>query len=76
MNHVPKEVGLLGLAKFADGHVGQQLALQNLPRVLDAPLLRHPRHAATLADVIQRHLPPTHAQSPIGWMGVGSVGAL
>ena len=76
VNHVPKEVGLLGLAELADGHVGQQLALQDLPRVLDAPLLRYPRHAATLADVIQCHLPPTHAQSPVGWMGIGSIGAL
>lgn len=56
VHHVPEEEGLLGLAELADGHVRQQLALQDLPRVLDAPLLRHARHAAALADVVQRHL--------------------
>ena len=56
VDHVAEEVGLLGLAELADGHVGQQLALQDLARVLDAPLARHARHAAALADVVQRDL--------------------
>lgn len=57
VDHVAKEVGLLGLGELPDSHVGQQLALQDFARILDAALPRHSRHAAALAYVIQRHLP-------------------
>ncbi len=64
MDHVAEEVGLLGFGELADGHVRQHLALQDVPRVVDALLARHPRVAAALADEIQRHL-PSHAQNMI-----------
>ena len=47
---------LLGGGGILKADVGQQLALQDLARILDALLLHHAHRTAALADEVQRHL--------------------
>ena len=56
MHHIADKEGLLGLSLLADADVRQQLALQDLARVLHARLLGDARHAPALAYIVQRHL--------------------
>ena len=56
---------LLSLHVLCDAYVGQQLSLQDLPRILDARSLGHPHGGPTLADEIQGHL---------HWQGMSRIG--
>mmetsp|Transcript_15513 Transcript_15513/g.41604 ORF Transcript_15513/g.41604 Transcript_15513/m.41604 type:complete len:282 (+) Transcript_15513:2568-3413(+) len=60
MNHVPEEVGLLGLAVLGDAHVGQHLLDQQVARVLLALAPLRARLRAARADIVESHLRRVH----------------